>query len=766
MVLRIVLGMTMTVVALAFAARRVWWLYRVATSGQPAPERIEAAKKHLGQDVKAQLTEVFGQRKLLKWSVPGLAHFFVFWAFVILLTVYIEAYGSLFSKGFHIPLIGQWAVLGFLQDTIALAAFAGIIVFAIIRVRNSPRRLDRRSRFAGSHLGGAWLILFMIFLVILTMFLFRGSSVNSGNFPYGNAAYMSHLVAKALEPLGAGVNSDIETTALMLHIAVMLVFLLIVVHSKHLHIFVAPVNVLFARRPNGLGPLEPMRSNGKVLDFEEADPDTDVFGRGKIEDFTWKGFLDFGTCTECGRCQSQCPAWNTGKPLSPKMVILDLRDHALAKAPYLLAGSGEARAALPDAVKAEAERPLVGTDDVNGVIDPDVIWSCTTCGACVEECPVDIEHIDHIVDMRRQQVLIESSFPTEASTLLKNLENKGNPWGMGEMARAEWMEDLDFEVPVVDGKIGDDAEYLFWVGCAGALDDRAKKTTRAVAELLHIAGVKFAVLGPMEACSGDPARRMGNEFLFSMLAQQNIETLNEAGVKKIVASCPHCFNTLAREYPQLGGTYEVIHHTQLLARLVSEGALKPFNPIEEKITYHDPCYLGRHNKVYTPPREIMAEVPGVQAQEMHRCRERGFCCGAGGARMWMEERIGKRINTERIDEALGTDPDTVSTACPFCLVMLGDAVDEKKSSGAAKESLQVVDVAQLLMRSVKHPGTGSEARPEPQPEAASEPQPEAASEARSEAPPEAGSEPRPEAEAGARPEAPPGPGAQPDGQSE
>jgi Fe-S oxidoreductase len=702
-VVRIVLGMALTVVALVFAGRRVWWLYRVATSGQPAPERIESARTHLGRDVEVEASEVLGQRKLLKWSVPGLAHFFVFWAFLVLLTVYIEAYGALFSRTFHIPAIGDSPVLGFLQDTIALAALAGIIVFAVIRLRESPERLGRRSRFAGSHLGGAWLILFMIFLVILTMFGFRGSEVNAGEFPYTNAAYMSHLTAKALHPLGTGVNSDIATGMLIAHIAVMLAFLLIVVHSKHLHIFIAPLNVLFSRRPNGLGPLEPMRSNGKVLDFEEADPDTDVFGRGKVEDFTWKGFLDFGTCTECGRCQSQCPAWATGKPLSPKMVILDLRDHALAKAPYLLAGSDEAREALPDTVKAEVDRPLIGTEAENGVMHPDVIWSCTNCGACVNECPVDIEHIDHITDMRRYQVLIESKFPTEASVLLKNLENHGNPWGMGEMARVEWMEGLDFEVPVVDGKIGDDVEYLFWVGCAGALDDRAKRTTRAVAELLHTAGVKFAVLGPMEACTGDPARRMGNEFLFSMLAQQNVETLKEAGARKIVASCPHCFNSLAREYPQFGGNYEVIHHTQLLARLVSEGRLTPTTPVAEKVTYHDPCFLGRHNGLYTPPREIMADVPGVQTQEMHRCRERGFCCGAGGARMWMEERIGKRINIERIDEALGTDPDTVSTACPFCLVMLGDAIDEKKSSGAAKESLQVVDVAQLLMRSVKQP---------------------------------------------------------------
>ena len=354
----------------------------------------------------------------------------------------------------------------------------------------------------------------------------------------------------------------------------------------------------------------------------------------------------------------------------------------------------------PNAVKAEAARPLVGSADDHGVIDPDVLWSCTNCGACVEECPVDIEHIDHIDGMRRHQVLIESAFPVEAAGMLKNLENKGDPWGMGEARRTEWMTDLGFEVPVAAGKIEPDVEYLFWVGCAGALEDRAKKTTKAIASLLHTAGVKFAVLGPAETCTGDPARRIGNEFVYSMLAQQNIETLNEAAPKTIVASCPHCFNTIANEYPQLGGNYEVIHHTQLLARLVAEGKLTPAGRVDEKLTYHDPCFLGRHNKVYTPPREILEAVPGVEATEMHRCKSRGFCCGAGGARMWMEERIGKRINTERIEEALALSPDTISTSCPYCLVMLGNAVSAKKSSGEAKETLEVVDVAQLLVRSV------------------------------------------------------------------
>src|ERR1700742_4918478 len=695
----------MTAAAAARAGRRLWWLFRLSQTGQPAPERIAAVRSHPERDAEVQGTEVFGQRKLLKWTVPGSAHAATFWGFIVLLLTIIEGYGDLFSRTFAIPGIGHSFALGFLEDLFAVLVLAGIITFAIIRLRNQPEREGRKSRFYGACTGAVWIFLGGIFLVVATLLLYRGAQINTGVFPYAHGAFASQIVGHWLHPLGSGVNTVLEAVFVLAQLGVILAFGVFVTYSKHLHIGIAPLNVLFSRRPNALGPLEPMRSNGKVLDFEEADPDTDVFGLGKIEDFTWKGLLDLATCTECGRCQSQCPAWATGKPLSPKQVILDLRDHAFAKAPYLLAASDEAREKLPANVLAEADRPLVGGSDVNGVIDPDVLWSCTNCGACVEECPVDIEHIDHIDGMRRHQVLIESAFPQEASTLLKNLENKGNPWGMGENARMAWITELDFEVPVIDGHIGEDVEYLFWVGCAGALEDRAKKTTKAIAELLHTAGVNFAVLGPAETCTGDPARRMGNEFVYSMLAQQNVETLNEAGLAKpagktIVASCPHCFNTIANEYPQLGGNYEVVHHTQLLARLVDEGRLTPAGEVKEKITYHDPCFLGRHNKVYTPPREIIDAVPGTEAEEMHRCKGRGFCCGAGGARMWMEERIGKRINTERIDEALALNPDSISTACPYCLVMLGDAVAAKKGSGEAKESLEVIDVAQLLARSV------------------------------------------------------------------
>ncbi|MDX6337316.1 MAG: hypothetical protein QOG05_4656 [Streptosporangiaceae bacterium] len=720
MVLRIVVGLVLTVAAFALAGRRLWWLAQVGRAGQPAPERVEAVRSHPARDAEVQATEVIGQRKLLKWTVPGMAHALTFWGFIVLLLTIIEAYGNLFSRTFAIPGIGHWAFIGFIEDLFAVGVLAGIITFTVIRLRNNPEREGRKSRFAGSHTGAAWLVLGMIFLVIATLLLYRGAQINTGVFPYRHGAFASQIAGHWLAPLGSGVNSVLEAVFLLAQLAVILGFLVFVTYSKHLHIFLAGLNVLFSRRPDGLRGLEPMRSGGKVLDFEEADPDTDVFGLGKIEDFSWKGLLDMGTCTECGRCQSQCPAWATDKPLSPKMIILDLRDHALAKAPWTLAGSDEAREALPDAVKFEAGRPLVGGADVNGVIDPEALWACTNCGACVEECPVDIEHIDHISGMRRHQVLIESAFPVEAAGMLKNLENKGDPWGMGGARRTDWMEGLDFEVPVADGTLDPEVEYLFWVGCAGALEDRAKKTTKAIATLLHQAGVNFAVLGPAETCTGDPARRIGNEFVYSMLAQQNIETLNDAGLaagagagagKTIVASCPHCFNTIANEYPQLGGNYEVVHHTQLLARLVEQGKITPVTAVEEKITYHDPCFLGRHNKVFTPPREIMEQVPGVVTQEMHRCKNRGFCCGAGGARMWMEERTGKRINTERIDEALGTDPDTISTGCPYCLVMLGDAVAAKKASGEAKDTLEVVDVAQVLARSLQPPAPPADAGP-------------------------------------------------------
>ena len=436
------------------------------------------------------------------------------------------------------------------------------------------------------------------------------------------------------------------------------------------------VNIFFKRNLDSkpaLGPLPEMISHGKPIDFEDPNED-DVFGIGKSADISWKGLLDMASCTECGRCQSQCPAWHTDKPLSPKLLIMAMRDHALSNV--------------------DSDEPIVGQ-----IISPEVLWSCTTCGACVNECPVDIEHVDHIVNMRRFQVLVESEFPTELSATFRNLEKAGNPWGANRTDRNAWIAECDFPVTVIENEIPEDIEYLFWVGCAGAYEERAKKTTKAVAELLYMSGTTFGVLGERETCSGDPARRAGNEFLYQILSRENIETLQKTfgsrGVKKVVVTCPHCFTTIGRDYKQQGFDLQMVHHTQLLNQLIKEGKLKT-SPHKNgtALTYHDPCYLGRHNEIYQPPRELL-ESTGVEITEMPRNKERSFCCGAGGARMWMEETIGTRINLNRVDEAIATEVKEVAVACPFCRIMVSDGMDARGSD------IGVLDVAQVLLRSVK-----------------------------------------------------------------
>jgi Fe-S oxidoreductase len=707
MLIRIGVGLVMTAVAFTLTGRRLAMLYRLARTAQPAdPGRTRGGAVAAASALRADVGEVLLQYRLTRWTVPGIAHLAVFWGFMVLSLTLIEGYGALFQRDFAIPVIGHQAWLGFVEDLFAVATVTAVLAFAVIRWLQSPVRAGRRSRFFGSHLGAAWFVLVMIVNVVLTLMLYRGAQVATGHFPYPRGAFASEAVGRWLAPLGRGVNDVVETVGLLSALGVVLAFLVFVVHSKHLHIALAPLNIALARRPRALGALMPVYSRGRPVNFEDPGED-DLLGRGKIEDFTWKGLLDFGTCTECGRCQSQCPAWNTDKPLSPKLLIMALRDHALAKAPYLLAASDREREALPAGVRAEAQRPLVAAAADGGVIDPDVLWSCTTCGACVEQCPVDIEHVDHVLDMRRYQVLFESAFPTEAEVMLRNLEHAGDPWGRGASARLEWTAGLPFTVRVLgdsgESRMPDDVEYLFWVGCAGALDEAAQRTSRAVAELLHEAGVTFMVLGEAESCTGDAARRIGHEALFQMLAQQNVEALNSAGVRKIVVTCAHCFNTLANEYPQLGGRYDVVHHTTLLSRLVAEGRLTPVTPVDATVTYHDACYLGRHNRIFAPPREILARVPGAQLAELARNRERSFCCGAGGARMWMDETIGTRINLNRTDEALALRPDLITAACPFCIVMLADGVAMRREQGTAGAHVEVTDVSEVLLRSVRKP---------------------------------------------------------------
>ncbi|MFF7854432.1 heterodisulfide reductase-related iron-sulfur binding cluster [Streptomyces sp. NPDC007904] len=757
----IIVSLVLTVVGVALLARAIGQFVRYFKLGQPVPAGTRTDNPY--QRSVTLVREFLGHTRMNRWGIVGIAHWFVAIGFLTLPPTLAQAYGQLFEADWVLPVIGGFLPFELYIEFIGVMTVLGIAVLMVIRLLSLPSRAGRKSRFAGSTAWQAYFVEYVILTIGLAIYVLRGLEGALHHVDHYEAAYFaSYPLVLAFKGLSVGVLQNLVYLVAMIKISVSLIWMITVSLNTDMgvawHRFLAFPNIWFKRNADGstaLGALQPMTSGGKPIDF--TDPgDDDVFGVSQVEQFSWKGLLDFSTCTECGRCQSQCPAWNTGKPLSPKLLIMSLRDHAHAKAPYLLAGGGktmegeekaseEQLAGVPAAALAEAERPLVGTAEENGVIDPDVLWSCTTCGACVEQCPVDIEHVDHIVDMRRYQVMIESAFPSEAGTMLKNLEKKGNPWGLAKKQRLEWTKEVDFEVPVVGKDIEDltEVEYLYWVGCAGALEDRAKKTTKAFAELLHIAGVKFAIMGGDEKCTGDSARRLGNEPLFQELGMENVMSLNAAfgeemdddgkvtdasrkprSAKKIVATCPHCLNTLGNEYPQLGGDYEVIHHTQLLQHLVDEGKLIPVTPVEGLITYHDPCYLGRHNKIYTPPREIIGKVPGLRNEEMHRHKERGFCCGAGGARMWMEERIGKRINNERVDEALSLNPDIVSTACPFCLVMLTDSVNGKKNDGKAKESIQVVDVAQLLLESVKTPapddeppaGTSdAENAPEPEP---------------------------------------------------
>ncbi len=662
-----------------------------------------------GTRIVTVIREVFGHTKMAKKPGVAVAHWFVMVGFLLGSLVWFEAYIQTFNPAGGWPILKDLAAWHFIDELLGLGTTLGILALIIVRQTNLGK--ERLSRFYGSNAKAAYFDEAVVLIEGLGMLLVKAAKLAT----YGDGTvhwtdFVTGWIAKIMP-------ESPEFVSIMALIKLLSGMIWLFVVGKNLlwgvawHRFLAFANILLKRNANGynaLGAAKPLTAKGEILDLEEAMESEDEelsMGTGVVADHSWKALLDFTSCTECGRCQEQCPAWNTAKPLSPKLLVNRLRDHAYAAAPYMLAGeSAEDHDVL--------SKPLVGEDEA-GVIDPDVLWSCTNCGACVEQCPVDIEHIDHIIDMRRYQVLVESEFPTELAGLFKNLETKGNPWGQNASTRSDWIDEVRKDgivVPVWGEDIEnfDDTEYLFWVGCAGAYDDNAKKTTKAVAEMLYTAGVKFAVLSQAEGCTGDSARRAGNEFLFQVLAEQNIEQLSEVfeGVppkqRKIVVTCAHCFNTLKNEYPELGGHYQVVHHTQLLNQLVRENRLQPVASGQgRQVTYHDPCFLGRHNKVYSQPRDIMAKVPGVQAQEMHRHKDRGFCCGAGGARMWMEERIGKRINTERVDEALTTNPDTVSTACPFCMVMLGDAINEKKNSGEAKESLEVVDVAQLLIKSVK-----------------------------------------------------------------
>ncbi|PKV98795.1 (Fe-S)-binding protein [Nocardia fluminea] len=695
-----VIGVIITAICWGSLTLGLSRMIRVLRSGQPDRSRSGPVLPRM----RTVVVEVLAHTRMNKFRTVGWAHWLVMAGFLLGMVFYFESYGQTFDPQFGWPIIGDTFGYHLLEEILGLAPVIGIVVLITIRQRNHPRRPERLSRFSGSNLVAAYAIETIVLIHGLGDVLLKSGKIATYGGGHASSDFFTMQIARLL-PAAPLMISIFAFVKMLAGAAFLYLIGRNLTWGVAWHRISAFFNIYFKREDDGevaLGAAKPMMSGGVVLDLETADPDIDTLGVGKVEDFTWKGLLDFTTCTECGRCQSQCPAWNTGKPLSPKLLITSLRDHTYAKAPYLLAGADK----IPEAARAEADRPLVGGEDVHGVIDPEVLWSCTTCGACVEQCPVDIEHVDHIIDMRRYQVLIESEFPSELAGLFKNLENKGNPWGQNSKDRLNWINEVDFDIPVFgkDADSFDGYEYLFWVGCAGAYEDRAKKTTKAVAELLATAGTKFMVLGAEETCTGDSARRAGNEFLFQQLALQNIEVINsvfegvEQSKKKIVVTCAHCFNTLNNEYPQVGGTYEVVHHTQLLNRLVRQKQLVPVSQVSQQITYHDPCYLGRHNKIYNAPRELM-EASGSTLVEMPRHGERSMCCGAGGARMWMEEQLGKRINVDRVDEALSTNPTKIATGCPFCRVMLNDGVTARQEQGQG-EGVEVVDVSQLMLDSI------------------------------------------------------------------
>ncbi len=667
MTLKNVIFSLVLVGSIAWFARSVRRLIVYLSMGKP-DDRLD----QIGLRIRRTLSVAIGQSKILREPTAGLMHAFIFWGFCVLLTAVVESVAEGLIPGF--TLVSSH----FVSSTIAFSQdlFAALVVLAICyaffrRMVLRPKRLD-------VDLHGkidAAAILFAIFLIMAGMLGQNTTKIVLNESTVANARFVSALFVPIFQ------SASVDSVRLWfeifwwMHIVLVLGFLNYLPYSKHLHVLTSIPNVFLSSTRNR-GALKPIN-----LEAENVES----FGAADVNDLTWKQLLDGYTCTECGRCDSVCPANTTGKILSPRKIIVDLRRRTEEKGRLLVGGVGGMSVASGE--KHPQDKKLL-----HDFITPEELFACTTCLACVQECPVNIEHVDAIVEMRRNLVLMESNFPPEVQTVFRNLENNFSPWAFPPSARVEWAEGM--EVPTLAQR--PDAEVLFWVGCAGAFDTRYKKVTQAFAALMKQAGIGFAILGTEEKCTGDPARRIGNEYLAQTLMKENVATMNQYKVKTIVTSCPHCFNSLRNEYPQFGGTYSVLHHTDFLVRLINEGKLNISSDEAAKVTYHDSCYLGRYNDVYEEPREILASV-GVKPIEMQRSKSRGFCCGAGGGRMWMEEHEGKRVNIERTEEALATGADIISTACPFCMTMMNDGVKAKEAS----DRVQVKDIAEILFEATQ-----------------------------------------------------------------
>lgn len=606
--------------------------------------------------IKSLLVDGIFHRKILQDTYPGLLHLFLFLGFMIPLFIIVLA-----QFMFTLPLSIARPVSLFL-DLIAIFAIAAVILIIYRRYVSRPSRLDNKAEDL--------IILILILLIFLTGILFEGLrlSILSKDVRAWAPAGQAVAVLFNLSGLSTGAKGLMAMITFRIHFFLVLAAIAIIPYSKLFHVISAPLNMLFRS-------LEPKGALGHMdLEDEEAES----FGVSKIEEFNWKQLMDLDACTRCGRCQDHCPAFLTEKPLSPKKIVNDLKDHMSSRAPLLIKF-------LSKGNDPEDISPLVGS-----IIDENELWACTTCRSCIDHCPVAIEHVDKIVDMRRYQVLMESRFPEELTAAFKGLETNSNPWGMGRDARADWVKELN--VPILSDIPGEKIDFLFFVGCIRSYDDRNKKVTESMIHILNHIGLKFAILGTEEGCCGDPARRVGNEYLYQILAQINIETFKRYKIDKILTTCPHCYNTLKNEYPQLGFSCEVMHHATFLKDALKNGRLKLNHPLEKKITYHDPCYLGRYNGIYEPPRKVLRSIPSLDIREMGHSRMDSLCCGAGGGWMWMDEKIGKRINLHRLEDALTVNPEWIATACPFCVTMFDDAIKDKEM----EDSLKIWDLAEVV----------------------------------------------------------------------